>query len=116
MERIKSQIIFFVVFFAVLSSLSYLFIQIDTDGDGVSDISEINAGTNWDNPCDPDPYCIMCSVVPPIEPEEKPGLLFYGFCIALVSAGVAFLIYRLRKRALEEGEEEEEIEGEIFWE
>lgn len=119
----------------------------DTDGDGIDDISEMITGSDYKDPCDPNPNCAACLVTkpsptpkitpipteipavvtekqPPIplqsvviphtEPEKKPSLLFYGFCIALVGAGVAFLIYKLRKRALEEGEEEV-IEGEVYW-
>ena len=124
-------------------------LQRDTDRDGICDWFEEIRGTDPNDPCDPNPNCAACLatkpsptpieapkpslvtqkkipsrpepvVIPPLEPEKKPSLLFYGFCIALVGAGVVFLIYRLRKRDLENGEEEEEIEGEIedevYWE
>ena len=124
-------------------------LQRDTDRDGICDWFEKIRRTDPNDSCDPNPNCAACLatkssptpteapkpllvtekkipsrpepvVIPPLESEKKPSLLFYGFCFALVGAGVVFLIYRLRKRALEKGEEEEEIEeeteGEVYWE
>ena len=41
-------------------------IQKDTDDDGISDISERYAGTDWKDPCDPDPNCPACLATKPI--------------------------------------------------
>ena len=39
--------------------------QRDTDGDGISDISEMLAGTDWKDPCDPNPNCGACLAIKP---------------------------------------------------
>ena len=35
----------------------------DTDSDGVSDINEMLAGTDWRDPCDPNPNCAACVAI-----------------------------------------------------
>jgi archaellum component FlaG (FlaF/FlaG flagellin family) len=38
----------------------------DSDGDGYSDIQEMLAGSNPDDPCDPDPNCAACLAIRPL--------------------------------------------------
>ena len=37
----------------------------DSDGDGYTDIQEMLAGTDKDDPCDPDPECAACLALKP---------------------------------------------------
>lgn len=45
----------------------------DTDGDGISDIDEMLAGTDWKNPCDPNPESAACLAVRPPTPTPAPA-------------------------------------------
>ena len=45
----------------------------DSDGDGYSDIQEMLAGTDKDDPCDPNPECAAClAIKPAATPTPKP--------------------------------------------
>ncbi|RJS84013.1 PGF-CTERM sorting domain-containing protein, partial [Methanophagales archaeon] len=44
----------------------------DTDGDGISDIDEMLAGTDKDDPCDPNPECAACLAIRPLTPTPSP--------------------------------------------
>jgi PGF-CTERM protein len=44
----------------------------DTDGDGISDLSEKVDGTNRYDPCDPDPDCFACLAKLGLTPKPKP--------------------------------------------
>ena len=38
----------------------------DTDGDGISDIYEMLTGTDWKDPCSPNPNCAACLAIKPL--------------------------------------------------
>lgn len=75
----------------------------DTDGDGYMDIQEMLAGTDKDDPCDPDPECAAClalkpAVTPTPTPTPKPWIP--GFEAVFAIAGllaVAYLVVRRKK-------------------
>ena len=41
---------------------------LDTDGDGISDVNEMGARTDWKDPCDPNPESAACLAVRPPTP------------------------------------------------
>jgi len=46
----------------------------DTDGDGISDIDEMLAGTDWKDACDPNPECAACLALRPPTPTPAPAV------------------------------------------
>lgn len=45
----------------------------DIDDDGISNIDEISAGTDWRNPCDPNPYNEACYAIRGARPTPTPS-------------------------------------------
>jgi len=44
----------------------------DYDGDGYGDVDEMLAGTDWKDPCDPNPDCAACLALRPPNPTPTP--------------------------------------------